>query len=397
MMARMADGIAAGMVDGAPGQRRLVTRYVDGVGVDVGEALDAALAELRTLSSREQLRADGIDVGFRIEDLLELEVWVPGEDRDAVVARLRRILRPAARIVLRSAAQLRLRGTFAERGGAMTRTRYAMEAGRVRVEAFELHVVEHCNLRCAHCCNMSPYLDDKTLSVAEIDAQLRGLAQHLHADVFKIMGGEPLLHPDITEILRVIPRTGIADTVRLFTNGLLLKQMRDDFWEALDHLTVSSYASAPVKPAHLDELRAKARRFGVILNVKQVDQFSEVMCSHRRAEDDPVTQATYDACWLRDRCLVVRGGRFFKCTRAAYVRELKERITLTGVPYDEGEAERRWAGDGVPLTAPDLAATLLTYMNDPRPLDACRACRGSSGDLVPHTQLTRRQIEAGHL
>ena len=219
------------------------------------------------------------------------------------------------------------------------------------------------------------------------------MAQHLAVDVFKIMGGEPLLHPRITDVLRAIRHSGISQVVRLFTNGLLLHRMDDAFWQALDQLTISSYASAPVKRELLDEYRDKARRFDVILNVKPVDQFSQVMAGARN-DDDAAVQKTYDACWLRDRCLIVRNGRFFKCTRAAYFAEYQARIAVEG-PHPDPAAVV--TADGIAVDAPDLDARLLAYMNAPAPLQSCRYCLGSSGPLVPHTQLTRHMIKQGQL
>ena len=380
-----------GRLSGDEGFRRLHTRWIEGCAT-----LEDAFAALRVLSSRETLRGAGVDVGFRIEDLLEVEL-VTKHPRPEHEAKLRRLVGRGAELSVREGGTgFSLRGLFAERDGR-GRTAYTMKAGRLQVEAFELHVVEHCNLRCAHCCNMSPYLDGKVLTAAEIEQQLVALARHLHADVFKIMGGEPLLHPDITEVLRAIPRTGIADTVRLFTNGLLLSKMDDAFWTALDQLTVSSYSSAPVRPEHVEMIVEKARRFDVVLNVKRVDSFSEVMSSVRRGPDDPGTQAVYDACWLRDRCLIARDGRFFKCTRAAYLRETQARLAMTGAPFDEATALADWEAGSVPLDAPDLGARLLAYMNDSVPVPACRVCQGSSGPLVAHHQLRRRQVEAGEL
>jgi hypothetical protein len=80
--------------------------------------------------------------------------------------------------------------------------------------------------------NMSPYLDARHLSVEQIETKCRLMARHLDVDVFKIMGGEPLLHPEITRILEVLKTTGISRTIRLFTNGLLLHRMDDAFWRA---------------------------------------------------------------------------------------------------------------------------------------------------------------------
>src|SRR5699024_10253256 len=152
---------------------------------------------------------------------------------------LRRRLSPGTAV--RSGAydgRARARGTFARRGDLpdSQRRAYTRVGGKIAVEAFELHVVEHCNLRCAHCCNVSAYLGERTQSVAEIEAMCRTMAAHLDVDVFKIVGGEPLLHPDITGVLRAIRGTGISRKIRLFTNGLRLHAMDDEFWGALDEL-----------------------------------------------------------------------------------------------------------------------------------------------------------------
>jgi hypothetical protein len=207
------------------------------------------------------------------------------------------------------------------------------------------------------------------------------------------MGGEPLLHPQITEVLRAIRRSGISETVRLFTNGLLLHTMDDEFWAALDELTISNYTSAPGKPAVLDAVRAKARAFDVVLNIKPVAEFSEVMRAEREA--DPVeVRRTYEGCWLRHRCMVVRRGKFYMCTRAAYADEFHRDLLQRAHPDDHAEAI---VGDGIALTTPDLGEALVTYLNRSEPLVSCRFCHGGAGPLAPHTQLSKADVRAGRL
>ncbi len=364
-------------------------------------ALERLLAALRHASCRAQLSERGIDGAFRVEDLIDVEATVAAEEVGLADRWLRRRLsrETAVRVCARKddvSVSACLRATFARRGTLPTsqRKRYdrAGRGRRIQVEAFELHVVEHCNLRCAHCCNMSPYVEEHTLTVAAIEEMCRTMAAHLEVDVFKIMGGEPLLHPDITGALHAIRRSGISGTVRLFTNGLLLHRMGDDFWEALDELTISNSASAPVKPVVLQAARDKARSFGVVLNVKPVGEFSEVMRAERQGSDADVRR-TYEGCWLRHRCLVVRGGRFFMCTRAAYATDFHHALLRDAYPEDRDRA----LGDGVPLTTPDLGEALLAYLNRTEPLASCRFCHGGAGPVAPHAQLSRADVRAGRL
>jgi hypothetical protein len=380
--------------DDAGGELLEVRAAVDEGGVP---GLERLFAALRGASAQRDLAAHGLGVGFRVEDLLEIEAAVPGEEEAAVGERwLRRRVPRETAVRTRAGAEHReVRATFVRRGSLPTsqRVRYERTGGRMRVEAFELHVVEHCNLRCAHCCNMSPYLAERTLGVAQIASMCRVMAAHLEVDAFKIMGGEPLLHPDLVGVLEAIRRSEISERVRLFTNGLLLHTMRDDFWRALDELTISNYTSAPVKPALLDAAREKARAFGVVLNIKPVAEFSEVMRAERE-DDAQAVRRTYAGCWLRHRCLVVRGGKFFMCTRAAYAEEFHRDLLHGAHPEDRALAIE---GDGVPVDTPDLGAALLAYMNRAEPLASCRFCHGGAGPLVPHAQLSRADMREGRL
>jgi hypothetical protein len=313
-------------------------------------------------------------------------------DGPRLAAWLERRIGHAVHVIART-GPIALAAAFAGRvGQSPERVRYARGAdGRVRVEAFELHVAEHCNLKCANCCNMSPLVTEKLLTVAEVESFVARMAGVLVADVVKIMGGEPLLHPELPAVLRVLRASGIGDRVRLFTNGLLLPAMPEAFWEALDELTISNYTSAPVKPAVLAMVRERARRHDFVLNVKPVGEFTQVL-SPRFQRDDAVTQRTFERCWLRHRCLVVRDKRFYMCTRAAYADDFLHRVAHEAPP-----APLDRSGDGIAIDAPDLAAALESYLNREQPLGACRYCFGGDGASEPHYQLTRSEVREGVL
>lgn len=380
------------------GRRCLLVETEPLAAASVAEAARGCEIRLRELSSEAALMPRGLGQGFRMEDLLLLELVQPSGVSQELAAWWQRRVLPEITLQQQEGPAFSVRAVFAERGEVPTSQRklYKHEpqlAGRVRVEAFELHVTEHCNLRCAHCCNTSPYLPEKTLSPESIAQTLSTMAGVLHADVFKIMGGEPLLHPQISEVLRVVKQSGVADVVRLFTNGLLLSKMKDDFWRALDHLTVSSYASAPVRAEHMQQIEHKAREFDVVLNVKPVEYFSEVMHDVRR-HDPAAVQETYDSCWLRHRCLVARDGRFYICTRAAYLEDLHARVELRD-PFPDPGARR--LADSVSLDDPELSSKLLALLNRREPLNSCSFCLGGDGPRERHTQLSRDDVKSGRL
>jgi organic radical activating enzyme len=363
-----------------------------------GDALEAALsrafAAIRAVSARENVARLGRDMGYRIEDVVRIEArGVAPADAARARAWLSRRLPPRAPVsCVAGDGPLVLLALLAPRGPEHART-YEVDAdGRVAVESVELHVVEHCNLRCAQCCNVSPYLDERAMSVAEVRATCERLREVVRPDVLKIMGGEPLLHPDLRGVLRAVRASGVAARTRLFTNGLLLRTLDDETFAELDELTVSSYASAPLRPELALETEERARRFDVVLNLKPVDTFSTVLS--REARSDAEAQAAYDTCWLRHRCLVVRGGVFYKCTRAAYHADYQARVD---VEARDGHAEATQRAQGIPLDAPDFARRLAAYLGSAEKIASCTHCFGSSGPLAPHVQLRRRDVEGGRL
>ncbi len=366
------------------------------MGSGLDDVLSHAFAAIRAVSARENVARLGRDMGYRIEDAVRVEAHgLDAADVARATTWLTRRLPPRASVSCSCEPHdgpVTLRARIAPRAPEETRA-YAVDTdGRVAVESVEIHVVEHCNLRCAQCCNVSPYLPKRSMSVAEVRATCERLREVVRPDVLKIMGGEPLLHPDVGGVLRAVRESGVAARIRLFTNGLLLRTLDDAAFSALDELTVSSYASAPLRPDLVAETEERARRFDVVLNLKPVDTFSTVLS--RLARNTPEAQAAYDACWLRHRCLVVREGVFYKCTRAAYHADYH---AFVDVEARDADAEATQRAQGIRLDAEDFAVRLASYLGSSEKLESCTHCHGSSGPLARHVQLRKRDVKDGRL
>lgn len=386
------------------GQRLLISGPASSV--RGGEALHAghlgrqvrqSFENLRVLVSQFNLKPQGVEYGFGLEDLVWLRVaYARAEDGPAITGLVRRYLDPDCHVAFerrpleRPGALVEMEGAFLKKGEYVEprRRKYALAGGRIRVESLEVHVAEHCNIRCRGCDAMSPFNDVRFLSTERVAEIAGAMARIMVADIFKLMGGEPLLHPDIAAVLGAVRRSGITNVIRLTTNGLLLHRMTDAFWQGLDRLTVSNYASAPIPPRHVELIERKAEEFGVVLNLKRIDQFNEIELTEPLADPGEI-QRNYDDCWIRHRSLIVRGGVFFKCTRAAYLDDFRARLRL---PVRQGDAASYREADGIPVDAPDFQERALAYLNEPAPLASCRYCLGAAGKLVPHTQYSKAEV-----
>ena len=252
-----------------------------------------------------------------------------------------------------------------------------MVDGRILTWSLETHVTDHCNLRCANCCTLSPALGPWSVNPDDLRSDLERAAAVLRPNVFKLTGGEPLLHPEILRCVDVVRESRIADQVSVTTNGLPLARMADAFFDAVDRLTLSWYSSAPLPERRLAEVEERCRRHDVVLTVKRVDRFA------RMTPDPPLlppdrAAAVHASCWLRARCHLVYRGQFYTCTRPPHLEPYLRAM---------GHETRLAAEDGVSLAGPDLLGRLVRYLESEEPLASCRYCLGASGTFEPHRQV----------
>lgn len=96
--------------------------------------------------------------------------------------------------------------------------------------------IRRCNLSCAYCNEYDDF--SKPVPVAELQKRVHRLAD-LGTTIITISGGEPLLHPDLDEVIRAIRSRGMI--AGLITNGYLLvpERIKRLNRAGLDHLQIS--------------------------------------------------------------------------------------------------------------------------------------------------------------
>lgn len=111
----------------------------------------------------------------------------------------------------------------------------------------EFHLADHCNLNCKGCTHFSnlvpgPVFSDPVCFQKDI-AQLSKLFSHIHN--FYLLGGEPLLNPDVTFYIHTIRKAFPYTQIMIVTNGLLLLSMKEELISSIHknnvHLSISDY------------------------------------------------------------------------------------------------------------------------------------------------------------
>ena len=98
----------------------------------------------------------------------------------------------------------------------------------------EIHLTDHCNLNCNHCGHYAHLVDKEVFTdINQFTKDINELSSKIKYLQIKLLGGEPLLHPDIVKFIEETRKAYPKSSIFILTNGILLPRMNDDFWNAV--------------------------------------------------------------------------------------------------------------------------------------------------------------------
>lgn len=234
----------------------------------------------------------------------------------------------------------------------------------MRLAHLETDICSACQLSCISCNHMVPMYrahGQQRANPAQVERDLNHLATIMHADRWGALGGEPLLHTGLVDILHVVRRSGVADRIEVWTNGILLSKMKDEFWGAFDVLVLSVY-DGKHDDASLAWIAARAADAGVELVVKDERVWHNFRTLLEPSPTDAAaTKTKFDGCFFRQFSRVANAGYFYTCCCAPHMP-----VLIQG---------REAGADGVcieGLTEDGLRA----YLERSEPLGCCSICAG---------------------
>ncbi|MFN0094371.1 MAG: radical SAM protein [Dehalococcoidia bacterium] len=260
--------------------------------------------------------------------------------------------------------------------------RYEVRDQKALSNTCEVNATNHCNLACSQCTHLSPVAPRFNSDPAVVYRDLATLSESYSVDQVRILGGEPLLHPAIEELVAAVRRAGICETIALVTNGVLLAKAPQSLWDAVDSVDASSYPGFRLEGEALAACRSRAAAGHTALRVRPVETFRAAYVSEGTS-DDGLRQQIYSSCKMAHqwRCHTVAEGFFFKCPPAFLL------------PKQAGHStDSSWQKDGIAIErGPAFRARLLAYLQATAPLSACGRCLGTAGVVQPHAQLKRSE------
>ena len=185
-------------------------------------------------------------------------------------------------------------------------------ADKPSLSYFEMPIVDSCNLNCKGC--LFAYNQEETagpIALAEIKSDLKQMVDRF-ADVawIRFLGGEPLMHPDLAEILSYVRMLYPTTILDICTNGLLIPSIDEAVLEAIKAHHISLHISG-YQPTYqlLDRIDARLKAAGIEYHILRRDDFYKFYTLV--PDNDPVqSHAACPSC----ACWELYHGRIMKCS-----------------------------------------------------------------------------------
>lgn len=199
---------------------------------------------------------------------------------------------------------------------------------QTRLRYVVLNILEHCNLNCKGCDHFAPIAEKREIPFETIEKDLERFSEIMEQEVgiIGIMGGEPLLHPQLPQIISAVRKFFPDTRIQVDTNGMLLLKQEEAFWESCREngavIVCTKY------PIHLDynAITEKCRENQVEFEYYGDETVEKVLYKiplDLKGEQD--ARESFANCFHANHCVTLVEGRVYPCTVAPNTHIFNER------------------------------------------------------------------------
>lgn len=236
------------------------------------------------------------------------------------------------------------------------------------VDRISFSITTRCSLNCKNCSIFVPYYEKQCDFTKEsIFSRIDKLVETFDLiNLISIIGGEPLLHPDLFEIVDYISQKKKINHIFIVTNGTILPNKNELINLNKDkvHFECSNYGILSKKEEELLLLLEETGVAVVNRNKNIGTSWFEMLPNIYHGYSEEKLQQSFDRCISRN-CTSIVNGKLSRCVVGAYLEELK---TLPPEVYEYVDL----FDDSMTLEERKKACNYLLYKKTP--LKVCNYC-----------------------
>jgi hypothetical protein len=188
----------------------------------------------------------------------------------------------------------------------------------------EIDIVSHCNLSCRGCSHFSPIAEIWFADILEFERDMKRLKLLFSKiELIRILGGEPLLHPDIERFI-ILTRTHFRNSrISIATNGYSVCSMKDSFWTACRENQIKINLSIyPPLYNKANEILTFIKSKKVIVYSDKQDKFRSIL--NLSGDSDPFK--AFKFCRATAFVPYLYKGKIYICSRPVVVKSFNKRF-----------------------------------------------------------------------
>ncbi len=224
------------------------------------------------------------------------------------------------------------------------------------IPLLEIHVTDHCNLNCKGCSHFSNIADDYFINPHKLHYQLIEISKKFNVNKIALIGGEPLLHPDLTNCILTVRRIFKNSQINIVTNGILIPSLTDSFLQLAAknecHFTISKYPITSDKFLNYLDIVSKYNQF---ISVYVRNFFRKYI----NIKGDSDIKETYRSCYMKQ-CITLKDENIYHCPFSIYVQYFNKKFNQN-ITVDKG----------INIYKAD-AKEIIKYIENP--IETCKFC-----------------------
>lgn len=236
----------------------------------------------------------------------------------------------------------------------------------------EFHLVDYCNLNCKGCTHFSNiyHRNDQgsLIDLASIVQQFRRLKSLCDVSIIRLMGGEPLLHPQLERILPLVRNIFPLARIFLVTNGLLIEKLSASVCESIRNndifINISLYRPTIAKYNEIEDFLNKndiihfwGNGEKCIKDEQIITRFHTCLTTNRKEKSNGYKVCYNKYCWF------LRDGKIAKCGYPLLINVLNRNLG------SEFKVDER---DYIDIDSCTSGWDIVSFLNNPTPF--CKYC-----------------------
>lgn len=209
-----------------------------------------------------------------------------------------------------------------------------IDLNKPRMKQFDVNLVDHCNMKCKGCLRFSNLVNEPFYANYEQMLKDWKRIKELFWGVerIKLMGGEPLLNPDLCKYIKEARNIFPDADIMVTTNALLLNEKCKELFDTMKanncFFDISLYEPMEKRIVDVERILTENNVWYFVNDSK--GDFYKVMSKAPDYDADKM----YEACVAKN-CHHLREGKISVCSRPQYAHIINERYGVS-IPTDSG-------------------------------------------------------------